>query len=412
MKRAVIVICDGLRADMVTPAWAPNLCRLADQGRFFRNHRSVYPSTTRTASASIATGCLPGRHGLEGNCVAIDEGDGLVALSAGPPDFRDRLRRATGQTLRVPTLAERLVNHGGAVIYSNVSPGAALFQDPDDFAELRHRTLAHAPGGTAAAPLATTHDAAGDTEMTTRFIRDVVQGARPALALLWLCEPDHTQHASPLGSPEHLAVLAAADANVARVADAIGDDDDALLLVGSDHGHETIGEVVDLEAMLIEAGLKASSKSQDVVVASNVFGASLYLSDDARDRIPAIIGLLTADDRIAQVFHGAGLAEVGHRPDGPLAIAMTGRQEPTPSAFGIAGTAVAFASPFSSEIKPGCAQHGGLGENEQSPFLIARGAGFAAGSQSHAPTSILDIAPTVLRHLGVAANGMDGQPLE
>ena len=72
MKRAVVVICDGLRADMVTPGLTPNLCALAREGQSFTRNRGVFPSTTRTTSASIATGCLPGRHGLEGNCVAID----------------------------------------------------------------------------------------------------------------------------------------------------------------------------------------------------------------------------------------------------------------------------------------------------------------------------------------------------
>jgi len=411
MKRAVLMIMDGLRADMVTPRWTPNLVRLADQGRMQRNHRSVYPSTTRTASASIATGCAPGRHGLEGNCVALDEGDGLVALSAGPPDFRDRLRQATGQTLRAPTLAERLSPHGGAVIYSNVSPGAALFQDPDEFGRLRHRTLGHDPGGTAVDALGVSHDIAGDTEMTTRFIDDVLLGERPPLAVLWVCEPDHTQHASPLGSPQHLEVLAAADANAGRVADALADDPDALLLIGSDHGHETIGQVVDLEAMLVDAGLKETPDSNEVVVASNVLGVSLFVAEEARGRVPDIVAMLEADPRIARVFHGNGLSDVGHRTDGTLAIAVTGRQDASPSAFGIPGTAVAFASPFSSKIVSGFAQHGGLGPNEQSPFLIMRGPGIAAGSESEAPSSVMDIAPTVLQYLGRDADGMDGKSL-
>ena len=112
MKRAVGVICDGLRADMVTPDLTPNLCALAREGQSFIRHRGVFPSTTRTTSASIATGCLPGRHGLEGNCVAIDEGDGLVALNVGHPDFRDRLRKATGRTLLVRELDDGRVLEG------------------------------------------------------------------------------------------------------------------------------------------------------------------------------------------------------------------------------------------------------------------------------------------------------------
>ena len=41
---------------------------------------------------------------------------------------------------------------------------------------------------------------------------------RPAaLDLLWICEPDHSQHALELGSPQHLEVLAGADRCVAGV---------------------------------------------------------------------------------------------------------------------------------------------------------------------------------------------------
>src|SRR5258708_15057250 len=130
MNRVVIVICDSLRADLITARDAPFLTELGQLSARFAAHRSVFPSTTRTSAASIATGCLPARHGLLGNTMALDEGDGLVCLSVGKPDFRDRLRRATGRTLHVPTLAERLAGAGRATIaLSNVSPGAAYFLD-------------------------------------------------------------------------------------------------------------------------------------------------------------------------------------------------------------------------------------------------------------------------------------------
>src|SRR5207245_6326150 len=101
MNRAVIVICDSLRADLITPADAPFLTELGQRSARFANHASVFPSTTRTSAASIATGCLPARHGLLGNTMALDEGEGLVCLSVGKPDFRDRLHRATGRTLHM-----------------------------------------------------------------------------------------------------------------------------------------------------------------------------------------------------------------------------------------------------------------------------------------------------------------------
>ncbi len=55
-------------------------------------------------------------------------------------------------------------------------------------------------------------------------------------------------------------------------------------------------------------------------------------------------------------------------------------------------------------------QHGGLAANEQRPFLFATGGGFAAGRRT-APSSLVDIAPTVLRHLVLPHDGMDGAPL-
>ena len=66
MKRAVIVICDSLRADLITPRDAPFLSEFGPRSARFTSHRSVFPSTTRTSAASIATGCLPARHGLLG----------------------------------------------------------------------------------------------------------------------------------------------------------------------------------------------------------------------------------------------------------------------------------------------------------------------------------------------------------
>ena len=56
-KRAVIVICDSLRSDLIGPTDAPFLTALSARATRFAAHRSVFPSTTRASAASIATGC-------------------------------------------------------------------------------------------------------------------------------------------------------------------------------------------------------------------------------------------------------------------------------------------------------------------------------------------------------------------
>jgi len=173
--------------------------------------------------------------------MALDEGDGLVCRSAGAPDFPDRMRRATGRTLHVPTLAERLRWHGEtAISCANVSPGAAYFQDPDGFGHVFHRSGSYGPGKQPVAPderLDVTVGISGDMQMAERFCREVVPSGGPALGVLWLSEPDWSAHGSALGSPQHVSGLRAADGCVSRVLAALDDDgypgsgDDMLLIV-------------------------------------------------------------------------------------------------------------------------------------------------------------------------------------
>lgn len=419
MKRAVLVICDGLRADMLRPAWTPNLCQLAARSRQFMAHRSVFPSTTRVTSASIATGCHPGRHGLEGNAVALDEGEGLVPLSAGTLGFRERLKKVTGQTLKVPTLAERLVETGGSIVFSNVSPGAAYFQDPDGHGHVYHQAGSFGPG---LIPingddhLDVTHNACGDKAMTERFCNEVLKQRQPALSVLWQCEPDHSQHSYPLGSPPHLAAIAAADSNAGRIAETIQslneDGDDILLILASDHGHETVGTVVDLDSILINAGFKAGSESRDCVITSQGFSALIYLDASKQKQTADIATFLNDQEGIGTVYYGSALAAIGHRTDGALAIAVDAVKSDDPNSFGIPGISSAFFNQFSMTLKTGNGEHGGLGRYEQNPFLIIHGGNFEPGTASHAPSSAVDIAPTILSHLELAPDGMDGKTLK
>ena len=44
--RVVIVICDSLRADLISNADTPFLMELSQRGTYFSAHRSVFPSTS------------------------------------------------------------------------------------------------------------------------------------------------------------------------------------------------------------------------------------------------------------------------------------------------------------------------------------------------------------------------------
>ena len=189
-RRAVFVCCDGLGRDWVRPDRTPVLEELRAASLWCGEHRAVFPSVTRVSAASIATGCHPARHGLHGNRMGLFEEGRIVVRDVGAPDFRHHMRRATGRTLQVPSLAERLAAAGRDFIaFSNVSPGAAYFLDPDHFGHVYHRSGSFAPGGkTIAAPdaLEATHDSAGDWAMTQRFCAEVLQDRKPSAAFLWI----------------------------------------------------------------------------------------------------------------------------------------------------------------------------------------------------------------------------------
>jgi predicted AlkP superfamily pyrophosphatase or phosphodiesterase len=418
MNRAVIVICDSLRADLITQRDAPLLTELGQRSARFANHGSVFPSTTRTSAASIATGCLPARHGLLGNTMALDEGDGLVCLSVGKPDFRDRLHRATGRTLHAPTLAERLARVGQVAIgFSNVSPGAAYFLDPDGYGWVYNAAGSYGPGRRplpAEDGLAIAKGEAGDTVMTERFCEEVLRHRKPAVALLWLSEPDYTGHHMPLGSPAHRRATASADANVRRVAETVAALDPTgehiLLVVGSDHGMETVDETIDLDMLLVDAGLKRAAASSDVVVAPNGTAALLYFADPAGPLVREVARFLDTQDWVGRAFVGSGLAEIGLPTRSAAQIALTLKTDERANPHNVPGHSHIVRDSLEPKDCIGFGQHGGLGPNEQRPFLFVSGGGFVPGVyRQH--SSLVDIAPTVLRHLGLDTAEMDGRPL-
>jgi arylsulfatase A-like enzyme len=418
MKRAVIVICDSLRADLITPRDAPFLSELGGRSARFANHRSVFPSTTRTSAASIATGCLPAQHGLLGNTMAIDEGDGLVCLSVGKPDFRDRLHRATGRTLHRATLAERVSRVGEtAIAISNVSPGAAYFLDPDGFGWVYNPAGSFGPGRRplpAEEGLPVSKGDAGDTVATERFCEEVLRERAPAIALLWLSEPDYTGHHTPLGSRAHRQAILSADANVRRVAETVAmldpTGENMLFVVGSDHGMETVGQTIDLDGLLIEAGLKTAPGSPEVVVAPNGTSALLYFADSAGPLVARVARFLEIQEWVARSFIGPDLAAAGLPTGSPMQIALTLKSDDRANPHGVPGHSHVARDALEPKDSTGFGQHGGLGKNEQSPFLFISGGGFTPALR-HARSSLIDIAPTVLRHLSLPATGMDGQAL-
>lgn len=418
-RRVVAVITDGLRRDFITPELTPTIAALRKKGAWFGAHRSVFPSCTRVVSSSFSTGCLPARHGLAGNSVCLIDNGRLVLHDVGRPAFVDEKRRLTGRVLDRPTLAERLKQIGGVVVFNNVSPGAAYMHDPDGHGHVYHRAGSYGPGRIRIegdGELLVTQGPDGDSVAAKRFAGEIVRERRPAFALLWLSEPDTSQHITQLGSPLHRDVLAKTDRNVARVVAAVEEcrraGEEILLIIGSDHGHETVIEYVDIAAALVGAGLKRSLQSDDVVVAPNGTAALIYIDPAHMARSAEIGVFIEAQPWCGHLFWHDRLGDAGLPAGGGLAFAIAMAADEGVNAFGVPGRSFAAQAAGGPDKAAGCGQHGGLGRYEQSPYLIVDGEGFAAGSEISTATSAIDIAPTILRFIGQAAQDLDGCALQ
>jgi len=136
----------------------------------------------------------------------------------------------------------------------------------------------------------------------------------------------------------------------------------------------------------------------------------LYFADPAGPLVGRAARFLATQDWVGRAFVGPDLASAGLPTGSPMQIAVTLKPDERTNLHGVPGHSHVVRDALEPKDNTGFGQHGGLGKNEQSPFLFISGGGFVSGAR-HGRSSLIDIAPTVLWHVGLPATGMDGQPL-
>ena len=110
---------------------------------------------------------------------------------------------------------------------------------------------------------------------------------RPAFSILWLGEPDLTQHETAPGAPTAIAAIKSADQNLAAVLSALDEHkarETTDVFVVSDHGFSTIRRSIDLRKILNEAGFTATTeftgepKPGDIMLAGNGGSVLFYVT--------------------------------------------------------------------------------------------------------------------------------------
>ena len=432
-EHVVVVVWDGMRPDFVNETNTPTLSQLAREGVFFQNHHAVYLCSTEVNATAMATGCYPNRNGILGNHEYRPQINPLtnVAVEAFATARKgDELTH--NHYLQLPTLAEILQRAGKRTAIASTKPVALL----DDRLEqgrtcadcvnlFEHTTVPAAALKKLDLPSFTPKDTPNtrqDEVATHALIGPMWDMALPAFSLLWLSEPDNTQHNSGLGSAKSLKALKSSDDNLARVSQELtarGVRDKTDVFVISDHGFSTISRTVDVAALLKNAGIEAAGVFKqppidgNVMVVPNGGSALLYVIGHDSRLIHKIVELLQTRDFTGAIFTREPMEgtftfdqvriNTSDAPD----IAFSFRWTTDENIAGIAGSVASDGG-----------NGGGRGiHTSLSPFdvhntLIAAGPDFRKGMVDQFPSGNIDLAPTILHILGVPPpERMDGRVL-
>jgi arylsulfatase A-like enzyme len=307
----ILFVWDGLRPDSITRADTPTLAELQATGTRFDNQHAIYPSFTMTNAAAFATGAYPADHAYFGNTIYVndrpvrpgddsagkpiawtqpvftEDGELLRQLDAhyrengasglllvetlfhrahaaglrtaavgklGPVNLQDLGRegividprsawpletaRGIASQIGLPPTASRLYDAGALPPGDGGNPTA---EDPKVFLSDGVTPDAEDDGGTP-------YRAATDW-LASAMIDYVLPVAKPDLCVLWLTNPDSTQHVYGPGSTNARDALRSMDGYLRRLEDKVkelGIDGTTDIIVASDHGHSSVSGPVAL----------------------------------------------------------------------------------------------------------------------------------------------------------------------
>lgn len=436
-EHVVLVVWDGMRPDFVSEENTPTLAALAKAGVFFERHHSVYPTMTEVNGTALATGCYPARSGILGN---REYRPALNPLRPSAMESPDVIRRGDaltgGHYLGVPTLPELLHAAGRRTAIAGTK-GVALLWDraerPADSANVcvfggetmpaeAAARINEALGG--AFPKEITFPNAAQDLWTTRALTEVLwKDGVPPFSVLWMSDPDYSQHKSAPGSSLALRALREnSDANLRRVLEALdrhGVRDKTDVFVVSDHGFSTVTSTADAFKELSAAGLRAVPglaagplKPGEIFLVPLGGTMAFYVGDREPATIRRLVEFLQGSDFAGVIFTRAEPVLPGTF---PLALARLDSPEAPDVVISLRwnedrnrdGTPGGIGSDPGRGV--GFGTHATLSPYDVHNTLVAAGPDFPQGLRSIPPTGNVDLAPTIAAILGLPAGKMDGR---
>ena len=421
-RHVVIVVWDGMRPDFVSEQNTPALWKLAREGVTFRNHHAVYPSATMVNGTAMVTGVYPGRNGITANHVYRPDIDPHHAVDVELlPVVNKGDDLSGGKYISVPTVAELVQRAGGGTVIAAAKTVGLLLDRKAGTNSGAKRSLTLFAGKSLPADLLSSiSEKLGPFPSahlqqdiwTTKALIDVLwKDGLPALSVLWLGEPDLTQHESAPGAPAALAAIKSADENLAAVLAAL-DQGNARgttdVFVVSDHGFSTIERSIDLRKILNDAGFTAKTeftdepKPGDIMLAGNGGCVLFYVTGHDEKIIRRLVEFLQQSDFAGVIFTKHPMEGTFSLDQAKIAndrspdVVMSFRWKDQNNQFGVSGMIDA-----DWQRAAGQGTHATLSPFDMHNTLIAAGPDFKHGEVDDLPSGNVDLAPTILQILGI-----------
>lgn len=435
-KPVILVVIDGLTPSMLELAIAdrrlPTLGRLVEHGRY-RRLTSVFPSLTPVCLSSIATGAhgdvheiphLVWYHRRERRLVEYGSSFGAVRAAGIGQTLRDTLVNMNEQHMgaRAVTLFEALADEGvrtaavnftayrGRTTHRSSIPFLGEVRAPERF--FFYNLFRSERTG---APLSWRNRQGGSIDAYAVAVgRWLVTRAGFDFLVYYLSDYDYASHEH--GPDSDFATLERCDEAVGALAAAAGGLDELLeryaLVVLSDHGQSHVREVATLEMRYVDV--------EGVLVAASNRAAQLYMLDGCRLDPRDLAARLDRKAAVDVTLFREGAEAIARKQGeelrfapGPTGWLLSGDRTILGHPDGLRRAWAALANPNAGEVLVsategaefvdlggrhhlGGGSHGSLSPADSEVPLVTVG---VEGEAS----SIVDVAPLVLSHFGIAA---------
>lgn len=295
-KNIIVFVWDGMRPDAISKVYTPNLYALTQKGSVFSHNHSSFPTFTMMNASSFATGDFAGKTGFYGNTLWNPKAHGNDEKN-NPVDFKQPVFTEDyhilqdldneGPLVQVQTLFNAanaagmrtaVVGKSGPAFFQDYKQKGVVFDEkhvyPEKFAaylKAHHYSLPADtkyayksfvmepdngnPTGYGKVSLmsdgVTTDPSVGiispfnkdNAYLMDSYLKEVVPYARPQLSVVWLRNPDTTEHNYGVGSKAFYSALRSQDAQLGKLEaalKAVGKLSITDIIVVSDHGHSNV----------------------------------------------------------------------------------------------------------------------------------------------------------------------------